>query len=117
MSAFYSVASGLDIFPKGWVSELLILRFRAGIRPPHHPPDYFITGLEPSLLGNSVIFQVSARQLSIFFTETQGKSSEPESTTHHPALANRHILVRVSNSETHPLGKMSNPASEPAGRL
>jgi hypothetical protein len=41
-------AAGLDIFPKGWVSELLILRFRAGLRPPHHPPDYFITGLEPS---------------------------------------------------------------------
>jgi hypothetical protein len=27
-------------------------------------------------LGNSVIFQVSARQFSIFFTETQGKSSD-----------------------------------------
>jgi hypothetical protein len=39
---------GLDIFPKGWGSEVLILRFRAGLRPPTHPPDYFITCLEAS---------------------------------------------------------------------
>eukprot|EP01047_Picozoa_sp_COSAG01_P122440 COSAG01_NODE_51299_length_355_cov_65.613281_1_plen_88_part_01 len=75
------VAAGFWLFPKGWVSELLILKFRAGLRPPQHPPDYFITCLEASLLGNLLIFQVSARQISIFFTETQGKSRGPESTT------------------------------------
>eukprot|EP01047_Picozoa_sp_COSAG01_P003714 COSAG01_NODE_113_length_25617_cov_10.523492_21_plen_128_part_00 len=39
----------LALSQQGWGSKvLIILRFRAGIRPPHHPPDYFITGLEPS---------------------------------------------------------------------
>eukprot|EP01049_Picozoa_sp_SAG25_P027943 SAG25_NODE_14855_length_222_cov_1.170732_1_plen_43_part_10 len=37
--AISSLQPGLDIFPRGWVSDLLILRFRAGLRPPHHPPD------------------------------------------------------------------------------
>jgi hypothetical protein len=41
-------SAGFWLFPKGWVSELLILKFRAGLRPPHHPPDYFITCLEAS---------------------------------------------------------------------
>jgi hypothetical protein len=43
-----ATSTGLDIFPKGWGSEVLILRFRAGPRPPTTPPDYFITCLEAS---------------------------------------------------------------------
>eukprot|EP01049_Picozoa_sp_SAG25_P002532 SAG25_NODE_134_length_14400_cov_805.311049_5_plen_146_part_00 len=93
-----------------------ILKFRAGlIRPPQHPPDYFITCLEASLLGNLLIFQVSARQISIFFTETQGKSRGPESTTHHPCIGKS--AYTVSNSETHPLGKSQNPVCvQPYGK-
>jgi hypothetical protein len=112
MSAFYSVASGLDIFPKGWVSELLICRFaNAGVVGGR----LWLTGfplcfcekygkLARTDLKNERISRSGGFQAcyEIIRGVVGGLS---------PALN-----LSISTSEPHPLGKMSNPVCVCDGR-